>query len=58
MNLGQMLAWHRGLCHACTHTRPCGEYLEIIAEFTETRQIWTGPIAASTILSVREGAAT
>ena len=58
MNLGQMLAWHRGLCHACTPARPCSEYLEIIAEFTETRQIWTGPIAASTVLSVREGAAT
>lgn len=58
MTLGQMLTWHRGLCHTCTSARPCGEYREIIEEFTVARQIYAGPVAASTILSVREGTAT
>lgn len=58
MNLGQMLTWHRNRCPTCTTKRACSEYLDITREFTETRQIWTGPIAASTILSVREGTAT
>ena len=54
MNLGQMLRWHRAHCPACTSTRACPEYREIIDEFTQPRQIHTGPVAPRTILSVRE----
>ncbi len=54
MTLGLMLAWHRGLCRECVPGYPCGEYLEIIEEFTIPRQVWTGPVAACTVLSVRE----
>jgi hypothetical protein len=56
--LGQVLAWHRGLCPACTRDRACPEYLEITGEFTEPRRIWAGPVAARVTLSVREGTAT
>ena len=54
VTLGQVLAWHRGLCRSCTFEWPCSEYLEIAAEFTEARQLYDGPRAARTILSVRE----
>jgi hypothetical protein len=57
--LGQVLAWHAGLCPVCvTRVRACGEYLEIAAEFTEARRVYAGPVAARFVLSVREGAAT
>jgi hypothetical protein len=56
--LGQVLTWHRGLCPDCTDDDACPEYREITDEFTQGRQIWTGPLAASTTLSVREGTAT
>ena len=54
MTLGQMLAWHRSLCRSCTFEWPCGEYLEIVGEYTQPRQIHTGPVAPRTILDVRE----
>lgn len=54
MTLGQMLAWHRGLCGTCTADSACPEYLEIAAEYTQDRQRWSGPVAASTVLSVQE----
>jgi hypothetical protein len=58
VTLGQMLAWHRSLCGQCSPDRACGEYLDIVDEFTVPRQLYAGPVAPSTILSVREGAAT
>ena len=58
MTLGQMLAWHRGLCRECVPGYPCPEYLEIAGEFTEARQLYAGSTAHSTVLSVREGHAT
>ena len=54
MNLGQMLRWHRSHCPACTSTRACPEYLDIAREYTQPRQIYAGPVAASTTLTVRE----
>ena len=54
MTLGQMLRWHRSHCTTCTSIRACPEYLDIAREFTQPRQIHTGPVAPRTILSVRE----
>ena len=54
MNLGQMLKWHRSHCTTCTSIRACPEYLDITREYTQPRQIHTGPVAPRTILDVRE----
>jgi positive regulator of sigma E activity len=58
MTLGQALTRHRAQCGDCTADHACGQYLAIAREHTAARQIWSGPVAACTVLSVREGEAT
>ena len=58
MTLGQMLRWHRAHCPACTHIWACGEYIDIVNEFTVPRQIHAGTTAPHTRLDIREGTAT
>lgn len=52
--LGAVLAWHRALCGDCGPGRACGEYLDIVSEYTEPRRIYVGATAPYMRLSVRE----
>lgn len=50
--LGVALAAHRDQHPGC---RGCPEYLDLCRRSVEGRQVWAGPVAACTVLSVREG---
>jgi hypothetical protein len=48
-SLLDVLAWHRGLCEACTPSRSCGERGEIIAEYG------AGPYGSAVFYPAAEG---
>lgn len=50
--LGQALTVHRAQHPDCD--RHCPAYLDIARQHTTPRQIYAGPVAARTILSVKE----
>jgi hypothetical protein len=58
MTLREQLTAHRATCTRCTLHRACGEYLTITRRHTRARQLWTGPVAARTILTARKEGTT